>query len=304
MHPEIVDYASFLPPAWQDRVETHPEHTRWEWRGHDVHVLRRRNGQAPVRVLLIHGAGGHSGALWPLASLLPVHDADLSALDQPLYGATTSPDPPSVRYQDWVELLCDFVSAEDDGRPLVLLGASMGGMLAYEVAARSGGVSAVVATCLLDPRDRRVQRIMTRFGPLGVLAGPAARFLPEALAELRVPMRWVAAMSRMSRNPALSALCAGDPRGGGVRVPLGFLASYINHRHAPPAQMRTPVTLAHPEKDGWTPVEVSTPWLERIAAPVELRMLRECGHFPIEEPGVTDLVDALMKVISRLTKPD
>ncbi|MPY81187.1 MAG: alpha/beta fold hydrolase [Actinophytocola sp.] len=38
-----------------------------------------------------------------------------------------------------------------DDRPLVLFGASMGGMLAYEAAARTR--QAVVATCLLDPRD-------------------------------------------------------------------------------------------------------------------------------------------------------
>ncbi|NKX52715.1 alpha/beta hydrolase, partial [Arthrobacter deserti] len=37
--------------------------------------------------------------------------------------------------------LCDFVAAEDDGRPLVLLGASIGGMLAYEVAATTGRAS-------------------------------------------------------------------------------------------------------------------------------------------------------------------
>lgn len=60
--------------------------------------------------------------------------------------------------------LCDFVETEDDGRPLILLGASIGGMIAYEVAERSGLVTEVAATCLLDPRDKQVRAVLTRFG--------------------------------------------------------------------------------------------------------------------------------------------
>lgn len=300
--PGIAEYAAFLPAAWQDRVERSPAVTEWGWRGHRVRVLRRRAPAAAVRVVLVHGAGGHGAALWPIASLLPAADVELAAVDMPLYGGTISPDPAAVRYRDWVELLGDFVATEDDGRPLVLLGASIGGMLAYEVAARSGRAAAVVATSLLDPRDWRVRAVITRFGPLGVLGGPLARLLPGRLTRQLVPMPWVAALSRMSRDPALSRLCAADPRGGGARLPLGFLASYLTYRHTPPERMRTPVTLAHPAKDAWTPVEVSTRWLRRSAAPTEVVMLRECGHFPVEDPGVGDLVDAVARVVGRVAR--
>lgn len=293
------DYAEFLPPRWRSRVDLQPSSTTFNWRGHDVRVLRRRNPEAPTRVLLIHGAGAHAAALWPMASLIPPDAADLAAVDLPLYGATRSPDPTTVRYDDWVELLCDFVEREDDGRPLVVLGASIGGLLAHEVAARSGRAAAVVATCLLDPRDWRARAVMTRFGPLGILGGPLLRLLPKSLAGRLIPLSWVAALSKMSRDPELSRLCTVDPRGGGARVPLGFLASYMNYRHIPPEQMTTPVTLTHPAKDAWTPLEVSMRWLRRCAAPAEAAVLRECGHFPIEEPGVGDLVDALAKVIDR-----
>lgn len=294
--PGVADYADFLPAAWRDEVELEPTKTWWDWRGHKVHVLRRVNPDAPVRVLLVHGAGGHCTALWPIASLLPAEHFELAALDLPLYGHTTSPDPAAVRYQDWVELLCDFVRADDDGRPLVVLGASIGGMLAYEVAARTGRPAAVVATCLLDPRDSRARAVITRFGPLGVFGGPLARLIPGQLARRRIPMSWVAALSKMSRDPGLSRLCAADPRGGGAKVPLGFLTSFLTYRHTPPEQMRIPVILAHPAQDAWTPVEISTRWLRRIAAPADLVMLRQCGHFPIEDPGLTDLVDAVERV--------
>jgi alpha-beta hydrolase superfamily lysophospholipase len=299
----VADYADFLPAAWRQRVDLEPSSTWWNWRGHEVHVLRRMNPDAPVRVLLVHGAGGHSAALWPIASLLPEDHVELAAVDMPLYGETISPDPAAVRYQDWVSLLCAFVDSEDDGRPLVLLGASIGGMLAYEVAARTGGPAAVVATSLINPRDRHARAVITRFGPLGLLGGPLARLLPDRLAGRHIPMSWVAALSKMSRDPGLSRLCTADSRGGGAKVPLGFLTSFMTYRHTPPEHMRIPVTLAHPAKDAWTPVEISTRWLRRIAAPAELVMLRECGHFPIEDPGLADLVSAVERVTRHAQHP-
>lgn len=295
-----MDYAAFLPARWRDRVDREPMSTVWRWRGHDVRVLRRPNRQAPARVLMVHGAGGHATALWPIASLLPDDHVDLAAMDLPLYGDTRSPDPGAVRYGHWVDLLCDFVADQDDGRPLMLLGASIGGLLAHEIAARTDRVAAVVATCLLDPQDWRARAAMTRLGPLGVLGGLAPRLLPTAIAHHRIPISWVARLSRMSRNPRLSRICTMDPRGGGVRVPLGFLTSYLAYRHTPPEQMLTPVTLAHPAKDAWTPLEISTRWLRRVAAPAEVAVLRECGHFPVEDPGLGDLVDAVTRVLERV----
>lgn len=111
-----------------------------------------------------------------------------------------------------------------------------------------------------------------------------------------IPMRWVADFAKMSRNSGLSKLCAGDPLGGGARVPLGILASYLRYRHAPPEAMNTPVALVHPSKDAWTPVELSTRSFRRIASPGNVVMLRHCGHFPIEEPGISDLVSEILRL--------
>lgn len=79
--------------ASRPAAEHEPEATRWAWRGHDVHIARARSAEAPVRVLVIHGAGGHSGALWPLAALLAERGLDIAAVDLPLYGRTAVPDP-------------------------------------------------------------------------------------------------------------------------------------------------------------------------------------------------------------------
>lgn len=100
---------------------TPPTSTWWPWRDRWVHIARAVVPGADVRVMVIHGGG----VLGP---------------DLPLYGDTVDRDPSRVRYDDSVDLLCDLVRAEcaDDDRPLILFGASMGGMLAYEVAARTG----------------------------------------------------------------------------------------------------------------------------------------------------------------------
>lgn len=84
-------------------------------------------------------------------------------------------------------------------------------------------------------------------------------------------------------------------------MPLGFLASYLGYRHTPPERMDTPLTLVHPSRDDWTPVELSMRFLRRMTAPARVVMLRECGHFPIEEPGITDLVDAISGIAEELT---
>ncbi|WP_211233307.1 alpha/beta hydrolase [Brevibacterium album] len=150
-------------------------------------------------MLVIHGAGGHSGALWPLAALLAERGLDIAAVDLPLYGRTAVPNPGEVRYDDWVQLLIDLVAAEHDGRPLILLGASIGGMLSYEVAAHSPHVAAVAATCLLDPRDWRARAHMTRFGVFGILSGPLAALARGQLATAMIPMRCATGTRRPNR---------------------------------------------------------------------------------------------------------
>lgn len=286
-------YAAFLPAAYRSRLGEPPEPSYWQWREHHIHVLRRPSRQARVRLILIHGAGAHAAALWPFVAVLPSDTFDLTALDLPLYGKTRTHSPATVDYPDWLDLLCDFLKTEDDGRPLILLGASIGGMIAYEVAERSGLVTEVAATCLLDPRDKQVRAALTRFGRLGILAGALTSVVRGPLARQFISISAAAAMSKMSSDPRLAALCASDPEGGAGKVPLGFLTSFITHRHTPPESATTPLTLLHPEADAWTPLAVSMPWFARIAAPTRLVLLPEAGHFPIEEPGLDRMLETL-----------
>lgn len=287
-------YASFLPEKY--RTSTEPESTTWRWRDNAVHVARAGAGDSPFKVLAVHGAGGHSGALWPFAAFATTRGAEVLFPDMPLYGRTVVSDPGRVRYEDWVEMLCDLVVFERqrDSRPLVLFGASMGGMLSYEVAARTGQVDDVVATCLLDPSDPAARSAAARYSFVGRPAPTLLKLGATVFGRARVPVRWLMDIDNMSADPELSALCASDPLGGGVSLPLGFLSSFMSFEHSAPETYTGPnVTLAHPAEDRWTPTELSIRFLNRIAGPTSLVLLEGCGHFPIEEPGVSQLVSTM-----------
>lgn len=303
---EFAAYAKFLPETFRAEPLIEPTSTWWSWRGRTVHVARAVDGSAPVRALGIHGGGGYSGALWPFAALAARAGVEVMVPDMPLYGDTIEPHPNAVRYGDWIDLLCDLVEAEHnrDARPIVLFGASLGGMMAYEVAARTGLIGHVVATCLLDPADVAARRAMARFSATGAMSPTLLRGANPLIGRVRVPIRWLADMDNMSLDPALSRLCANDPKGGGVRVPIGFLESYLNYEHTRPETFAAAkVTLTHPAADRWTPPEISIRFLERIAGPTELQLLDNCGHYPIEEPGLSQLAATLRAVLAEFTDP-
>lgn len=249
-------------------------------------------------MLLLHGGGGHGELVWPLGAVLAGEGYDVLAPDLPQYGRTRVPEPGRVRYQDWVDLIGDLIARESerDPRPIVVFGASLGGMLGYEVAARGSSVAAVVATCLLDlagdPAARRAAARTPILARLLPLMSTAARV--GQLARLRFPIRWVAPMSRISLNPELAQACIDDPRGAGSVVSLGFLADLMTHEVPVPEDYRGPrVVLVHPAADTWTPPEISIRFAQRIAARTDIHLLTGCGHFPVEQPGVDELAGRL-----------
>ncbi|WP_063126094.1 alpha/beta hydrolase [Nocardia fusca] len=290
-------YLDFLPTDLRPDPALRPERTWWDHRGHRVHIERVVPAGAPVRMLLVHGAGGHAAAVWPFAALAAGQGFEVVVPDLPGYGRTRVPARRGIRYQDWVDCLTDLVRAEHaaDPRPLVLLGASMGGMLAYEAAARTGLAAAVVATCLIDPRLPQVRSAIARRPWLGRYG---ARLLLPAVDNLRVPIRWMANMPAMSGNSALTRLVSTDPLGGGVRMPLGFLRTYLTSvPHVEPENFTTcPVWLVHPGADTWTPLSLSEQFFDRIAAPKKLTVLAGAGHYPVETPGIHQLTRALAEL--------
>jgi alpha-beta hydrolase superfamily lysophospholipase len=299
-HFPLGDYERFVPPLSSGQVPR--SSSMWTWRDHRVHLQHVGDPEAPVRMLLVHGAGGNTAAMWPYAAHLSTIGVRVTVPDLPGYGLTEVPDPGSVRYHHWRQLLIDLVEAEQDERPLMIVGASMGGLLAYDAAAATRKAAALVVTCLLDPRAGHVRERLTWHPALGRAAGPAMRLLAGPLAGLRVPICWIADMRHIANNPGLVQEVLKDRRGGGGRVPLGWMRSFLEAAPAvePESFTDTPVLMVHPAEDRWTPLKVSKPFFDRIAAEKELVLLEGCGHFPAEEPGFGQMIKAVQKLRDRL----
>ena len=298
---EWVAYQPFLPARLRCEGEREPVEEFWSWRGHRVHLDRHTDEQAPVKLLALHGAGGN-GRLLASVGIAARGHAETVAPDLPGYGHTRLAGSSSYTYGDWVAGVRALVEAEAarDGRPIVLFGASVGGMLAYDVAAVTPAVRGVIATCLLEPRDAQVRRAVVRL-PILARGIPLLRALSPLLGGLRVPIRLLANVRAIANDPALVDACISDPVGGGNRVPLSFLASWLRSaRPVPPEWFTTPVLLVHPGEDRWTLPHLSTRFLERVAGPTTYVELENCGHLPVEEPGLTATGEAIFAFLARV----
>jgi alpha-beta hydrolase superfamily lysophospholipase len=231
----------------------------WKWRDSRVHVEHIGDPKASVRMLLVHGAGGNSAAMWPYAAHLSKLGAHVTVPDLPGYGKTITAHPQRVRYEDWRQLLVDLVRKENDERPLVIMGASMGGLLAFDAAAATGLASRLVVTCLLDPRDPNVRHRLTWHPALANMAGPALAMSAGPFASVRLPIRWIADMRHIANDQGLVDEVLADKSGGGGRVPLGWMRSFLESSPLvePERFTDTPVLMIHPGNDRWTPLEIS-----------------------------------------------
>ena len=119
--------------------------------------------------------------------------------------------------------------------------------------------------------------------------------LPGLTGRLSIPANAISGMERMTNDPAFSQIFIDDPLVGRARINLGFYHSMIVYEPpiAPEAFDVCPLLLAHPADDKWTPLAVSQPFFDRLSGEKELVMLEGCGHLPYEEPGVSQLRDAV-----------
>jgi alpha-beta hydrolase superfamily lysophospholipase len=300
MDPHAQRYARFMPAE----LRTPLVEPRSEWMplpsGTTLHLFRHPApaGEERARLVVLHGGGGH-GRMLAAVGVAAQH-AGLGAVapDLPGYGHTDVPDVRGVRYRDWVDAAAAVVEAEaSDGIPVVVIGASMGGRLALDVAHRlgPGAVGACIATCLLDPRRPDAAAVLARHELLLRIGLPVMRATAPVVDRRLVPIRWLAPMEDIANDAELARTCIRDPLGAGTRVPIGFLRSWLDHDpgYEPASFAAAPVVLAHPGADRWTPLPVSASWFDELTVDKELIVLEGCGHFPVEPGAVPGLSAAL-----------
>ncbi|NWF26708.1 alpha/beta hydrolase [Streptomyces sp. PKU-EA00015] len=304
------DLQQFLPARLRLTDDTAPEEEFWDWHGHRVHLDRYPNPTAKAKVVLHHGVGTNGRQMsLILGAPLARRGFETVALDNLGYGLTQVKPSTTPSYDDWVDLVVDFLAHEQsrDDRPIVLYGLSAGGMLAYHVAAKAprGSLAGIVGMTFLDPRHRQVRDetahdiLTARLGiPLmGLMAKTPA-------ASLKYPMSLAGKMSALANDPAAMKVFLNDRTSSANWVSIRFLDRYA--RYVPAVEPEDfdacPVLLTQPAEDRWSPHHLSLPVVSRITkVPVDTVMLDNAGHYPLEEPGLQQMQDAIADFVTEHT---
>jgi pimeloyl-ACP methyl ester carboxylesterase len=208
-------------------------------------------GDGDTAVVMLHGVGGSSAAWAPQLDAFAAAGYRAVAWDAPGYGASATIDPYDIAgLAAALARLLDRLAAAR----VVLLGHSMGGMVAQEALARYParihGVVLSATTAAFGKPDGDWQRafLAERLGPLdagrtmGELAsGLVAGFVGPAAepAGVRRAIELMAAVPAPTYRAALRAIAGFDRRAelGAVRVPA-LLVAGERDPVAPPAVMR------------------------------------------------------------------
>jgi alpha-beta hydrolase superfamily lysophospholipase len=297
----------YLPAELRLGDDLVPASSFWPWEGHQIHLERFARPESPVTVILLHGVGTNGRQLSLIAGgPLFRRGIEAVAVDLPPYGQTRCAPSVIVTYDDWVRLVCALITEERERleRPIVLFGLSAGGMLVYHAAAIDRQVAGIIGTTFLDQREQLVRDatalnlFMSRVG--GALAAALA---PTPLGRLNMPMRLASKMHTLVNDPAALRVFLADPTSTGNWASLRFLHSYLSYQPAmePEDFDVCPILLTQPAEDRWTPQDLSELFLRRLQRmPVTRVLLEGAGHYPLEEPGLTQLADATEMFIQGL----
>jgi acylglycerol lipase len=236
-------------------------------------------GEARGAVVLLHGLAEHSGRYAELVGRLVARGLAVYALDHRGHGRSAGPRANVGRF-DW--LVADAAAriasarAEQPGRPLVLLGHSMGGAIALATAlAHPGLVDALALSAPAVGADPHVPRARLALARLLSLLAPSAGVLT-------LPS------DALSRDPAVARDYDRDPLVFRGAVPARSLVELLAAMkriwaHAP--ELRVPVLVMHGTGDLLVPLRFCDPVYERLGS-ADRSILRYDGlyHEIFNEP--------------------
>jgi alpha-beta hydrolase superfamily lysophospholipase len=295
---------AFLPKEFQFNSNYKPEEEWWQWQNHQLHLDCFRNPQSAVKVILFHGVGTNGRQMSTiLGGPLFKRGFETIIIDMPEYGMTQVASGVLVTYDDWIRVGCDLIDAESekDKRPIVLYGLSAGGMLTYHIATLNRKVKGIVGTTFLDQREQQVRDETSLNFFMSRIGVPLSHLLAKTpLADLRMPMSLASKMSALVNDKAALRACLRDKTSAGKWVTMRFLSSYTSYMPmVEPENFEVcPILLTQPEEDTWTSLHLSEIFLKRInRVPTTVVMLKNAGHYPLEQPGLTQMCDAVVDFI-------
>lgn len=310
---ELANYSSqkdwkeiqeFLPKRLRFDEAYHPQESWWQWRGHDVHLDRFNNDSAPALVILLHGVGTNGRQMSLVAGgPLARQGFAVVALDLPGYGVTRVGDQEQVTYDSWVALVSDFINEQrrDNNRPVFLYGLSAGGMLAYHAAALNGHVDGIIGMTFLDQRDAKIRHATARNSFISVTGRPLLWMSDNPVTGgVKFPLRLVSKMNALVNDDDALSVFLKDGSSAGNWVSARFLHSYLTYQPViePENFSLCPILLTQPAEDRWTPLALSEPFMEKLPKGIGRHvMLENAGHYPLEEPGLSQLESAMVAFI-------
>jgi alpha-beta hydrolase superfamily lysophospholipase len=297
---------AFLPERLHFNEAHHPEEDSWQIRGHTIHIDRWRNPSAKIRLILFHGVGTNARQMSMILGR-PLHEAgfEVSALDMPGYGQT-KPNPSLTHsYDDWVQLGSDFVDHElaHDPRPIALYGLSAGGMLTYHVASLNKKVKGIIGMTFMDLSDQRTRDQASRNLFMSRVGMPLASFQSAIplLRSIPMPMWLVSRMSTLCNNADALRVFELDHTSAGRWNSVRFLGTQASYRPVvkPEEFDVCPVLLTQPMEDRWTPRWISEVFFGRLRkADVRVVELQGAGHYPLEDPGLKQMAEAIVEFLN------
>jgi alpha-beta hydrolase superfamily lysophospholipase len=234
---------------------------------------------ARAALVLLHGLAEHSGRYAELTGRLVDRGLAVYALDHRGHGRSAGPRANVGRF-DW--LVADAVArierarAEQPGRPLVLLGHSMGGAVALATAlARPDLVGALALSAPAVGADPAVPRLRLALAQLLSAVAPS-------VGVLRLPS------DALSRDPRVGADYDRDPlvfRGAVPARSLVELLAAMRRLHAEAPALRTPVLVQHGTDDRLVPLRFTEPVYARLgSADCTIRRYAGLYHEIYNEP--------------------
>ncbi|MFC7685006.1 alpha/beta hydrolase [Ureibacillus sp. GCM10028918] len=297
-------YQRFFPVELRINENNLPTEEWWEWNDCLIHLDRMPVPESKVKIIMIHGAGGNGRLLAPYARMLHLHGYEVVSPDLPPYGLSHANKIKLNDYQQWIQIITDLIEREieRDGKPIVLLGASIGGMLAYHTANISKQVKGLIVTTFVDTGNPKVRDQIAPNKVISRLGKFTMDTVPYLLDSFQVSVKMVSRMKLISNNSELTRLIINDPLAAGTKIPIRFLRTFLNMKPKvePEHFDYCPILLIHPEIDPMTPFNLSKPFYIRLNCKKRCVILEGAGHFPIEQPGLDQMKTATLSFIKEI----
>ena len=293
-------YRTILAEEFGISLQTTPAEHRVPVRGHEVRIDEwAPSGPCRGTVILVHGGGGNGRILAPFAEPVAALGWRVLAPDLPGFGLTKPSPAFDWDYAEWPRVIAALADAQTG--PVVLMGASLGGLTAVFAAQQSNNVAGVVATTLLDASADEHFIKVARWPWLGRISLLSMALAPALVDRIRLPLRFAAPLGAMSANTRMACYFSDDPLIGASRKPIRFFRT-VRDYEPPSLKLHCPLLLVHPGADAWTPTPMSLATFNRIDARKQFVELSNGSHLPVEQPAYSELKEQVARFLAAATE--